>query len=317
MNFIISDSNVAPLHLDNFVRETLNGEIHGQHIFQAGEINKNFNILNQILTSMAKAGLDRQSTVYCLGGGVTGDMGGLAASLYMRGMEFVMIPTTLLSMVDSSIGGKLAIDLDGYKNLVGVFNNPSQVILDIKYLETLPERELNSGYGEMIKHALIWDMNHLEQILNEDKPSLESIQRSIAIKKIIVEQDPKEQGIRKILNFGHTLGHAFESISLLTNQPLLHGEAVALGLLYEARLNQTQEVVEVIKNALETKEIPTNLAEFDWAKETNFIDKVWNYCLKDKKNSDQKVKMSLLEYPGKCSWNIEVTKNQAAQVLTN
>jgi 3-dehydroquinate synthase len=144
---------------------------------------------------------------------------------------------------------------------------------------------------------------------------LDSIKRSIEIKKTIVDQDPKEKGIRKILNFGHTLGHAFESISLLTNAPLLHGEAVALGMIYEAKLTLVAEEINIIKKSLESKNLPTSLEGFEWSKGPNFGDQVWDYCLKDKKNSNGIVRMALLESLGKCAWNIHINKDQVTKVL--
>ena len=207
----------------------------------SGEQNKSLSVCEQIWSQMASAKMDRHSLMINLGGGVIGDMGGFAASCYMRGIDFIQVPTTLLSQVDASVGGKLAIDFQAYKNFIGLFCNPVAVIVDPSFLETLPSAQLRSGYAEMIKHGLIKSKPIWHRLSGLDSISDiswdEEIYASIMIKKEVVIEDPREQGLRKILNFGHTIGHALESYALDTSAPLLHGEAIALGMIAESFLS--------------------------------------------------------------------------------
>ena len=206
-----------------------------------GEQHKNLDTCRHIWQSMLEAGADRRALVINLGGGVVGDMGGFCAATFKRGLDFVQMPTTLLSQVDASIGGKLGIDFGDVKNSVGLFADPQAVFIRPAFLETLPPRELRSGFAEIIKHALIADAGQWEQLRRLS--SLEGVDwrvflaPSLRIKRAIVEQDPYEQGLRKALNFGHTIGHAVEGHSLETGRPLLHGEAVAVGMIAEAWLS--------------------------------------------------------------------------------
>ena len=208
---------------------------------EAGEIHKNIQTCTNIWNALMEFQADRKSVLINLGGGVIGDMGGFCASTYKRGIEFIQIPTTLLAQVVASIGGKLGIDYGNVKNSIGLFKNPSAVYLNIAFFKTLPRAELLSGYAEVIKHALIVDKSYWEQILN--CPNIDKndwkvvVERSLHVKKSIVELDPFEKGIRKSLNFGHTIGHGVESLSLETDHPLLHGEAVALGMITELFLS--------------------------------------------------------------------------------
>jgi 3-dehydroquinate synthase len=194
---------------------------------------------------MLKGGVDRSSVVVTLGGGVVGDIGGFAAATFMRGIPVVHIPTTLLAQVDAGVGGKTAIDFCGIKNSIGVFHQPSAVVIDVQMLSTLPHRQLVSGFAEIIKHAIIADKDFFillsKKKISEIKNNewMHIISKSIEIKTNIVEQDENEKnGIRKQLNFGHTIGHAVEALSLKTNHPLLHGEAVAIGMMAEARMSR-------------------------------------------------------------------------------
>ena len=204
----------------------------------AGEVHKNIDTCQLIWRSMMDAGMGRRDLCVNLGGGVIGDMGGFAASTFKRGIDFIQIPTTLLSQVDASIGGKLGIDFNQIKNSIGVFANPKAVFVDAIFHKTLPSREIRSGFAEIIKHSLIDDKNQWEHIKQID--TLEHINwptylyPSLEIKKRIVEIDPFEAGLRKALNFGHTIGHAVESVFLETEKPLLHGEAIAIGMICES-----------------------------------------------------------------------------------
>lgn len=211
---------------------------------QAGEEHKHIGTCQEIWKQMMETRVDRRSLTINLGGGVIGDMGGFCASTFKRGMDFVQMPTTLLSQVDASIGGKLGIDFMQVKNSVGVFRNPQAVYIDPRFLQTLSARELRSGFAEIIKHSLIADreqwesLRQITDLSQVDWPRL--IVPSLRIKQGIVEQDPFERGIRKALNFGHTIGHAVEGYALETDTPLLHGEAIAVGMIAETYLSHVQ-----------------------------------------------------------------------------
>lgn len=208
----------------------------------AGEQHKNLDTCQTIWHALIDAGAERNSLLINLGGGVIGDMGGFCAATFKRGMPFVQIPTTLLSQVDASIGGKLGIDFEQVKNSIGVFANPQAVFIDPEFLHTLSRRELRSGFAEVIKHALIADAEQWEGIraltsLEDEAVCAPLIRPSLEIKRRIVEADPFERGLRKALNFGHTIGHALEGLSLSREHPLLHGEAIAAGMACEAYLS--------------------------------------------------------------------------------
>lgn len=237
---LITDEHTAEHCLPVFTAKT--GLEDFEHIqILAGEQHKNIETCQHIWRRMIECGLDRRALVINLGGGVIGDMGGFCAATFKRGMAFVQVPTTLLSQVDASVGGKLGIDFMQVKNSIGVFQDPAAVFIDPDFLKTLPERELRSGFAEMLKHALIADAKQwavLRQLKNLPETDwLPYILHSLRIKQGIVEQDPFEQGIRKALNFGHTIGHAIEGFALESENPLLHGEAIALGMIAESYLS--------------------------------------------------------------------------------
>ncbi|MBX2816663.1 MAG: 3-dehydroquinate synthase [Saprospiraceae bacterium] len=214
----------------------------------AGEAAKTINTCQDIWKSLFDGKSDRSSLLINLGGGVIGDMGGFAASCYMRGIDFIQIPTTLLSQVDASVGGKLGIDFNDLKNSIGLFRNPLAVIIDPLFLRTLPEEEMRSGYAEVIKHALIADAAQWKELMSTasfhdlDWPNI--IAHSVGIKHNIVRSDPFEKGLRKLLNFGHTIGHAVESVLLPTQHAIRHGEAVALGMICESHLAMQKGLVD-------------------------------------------------------------------------
>lgn len=218
-----------------------------------GEESKNFDNFKLILHTMLQNDFSRKDCVVAVGGGVVGDLAAFCASCYMRGVDFYNVPTTLLSQIDSSIGGKTAIDFDGVKNVVGSFYQPSKVLVDTKTLATLDERQLHAGLVEGIKMALTSDKELFEIIekssnLRTDLPTI--VQKSLAVKKDVVEKDPKEKGLRKVLNFGHTLGHAIESAS-----GLLHGECVGIGMLPMC----SPSVRERLEKVLEKYNLPTKV----------------------------------------------------------
>lgn len=196
-------------------------------VFEQGEASKCMNTYIRIMQALADNCFTRTDCIVAVGGGVVGDMAGFAAATYMRGIDFYNIPTTVLSQVDSSIGGKTAIDFGGYKNLVGAFYPPRGVLIDADVLQTLPERQIANGLAEAIKMAMTHDAEFFTLLEKADKVSDELLYRALCIKKQVVEADEHETGLRKVLNFGHTLGHAIESVA----QALYHGECVALGML--------------------------------------------------------------------------------------
>ena len=193
-----------------------------------GESSKSFPVLEQLLSRMLAAGFTRSDCVCAVGGGVVGDLSALAAALYMRGIDFYNIPTTLLSQADSSIGGKTGIDLDGVKNVVGVFRQPKKVLIDPDTLSTLPPRQIAAGHAEIVKAGLIADAElfSLYESGEAERDLVTALSRALAVKKAVVEQDEKESGLRRVLNFGHTVGHGIESVT-----GLLHGECVAVGMI--------------------------------------------------------------------------------------
>lgn len=239
---IVTDSTVASLYLDE-VRERLSSVCRqvDTFIFPAGEEQKNLDTVRELYRTLIEKNYDRNDILAALGGGVTGDLCGFAAATYLRGISFIQIPTTLLSQVDSSIGGKTGVDFDAYKNMVGAFHMPKLVYTNVKTLDTLPKEQFISGMGEVVKHGLIkdkeyyfWLAAHKEAIMNRDAAVCqEMILKSNRIKQLVVEQDPKEKGERALLNFGHTLGHAIEKLKEFT---MPHGYCVAVGCLAACRI---------------------------------------------------------------------------------
>lgn len=240
--FILVDQNTRE-HCLPIIQNHISTSIHEIEI-PAGEIHKTIVTCQHIWNGLIEGQADRKSLLINLGGGVIGDMGGFCASTYMRGLDFVQIPTTLLSMVDASVGAKLGIDYKGYKNLIGLFNEPQAIYVDPNFLQTLDPRELRSGFAEIIKHALIQDEKMWEEIQAMDLTNYNNwqtlIEQNIQIKKRIVESDPFEKGARKALNFGHTIGHAIEKQYLESSSPLLHGEAIAIGMICESYLSHQE-----------------------------------------------------------------------------
>lgn len=267
---IVTDSGVPEDYVKTVASQIENSVIY---TFPQGEQSKNFQTYSALLKTLAENNFDRKDCVIAVGGGVTGDMAGFTAATYMRGIKFYNIPTTLLSQVDSSIGGKTAIDFLGYKNLVGAFYQPSAVIIDPEVLKTLPERQFNNGLCESIKMAATSD-SELFKLLEENnaKDIIDTvIEKSLLIKKQVVEEDEKETGLRKVLNFGHTIGHAIETVTGLNE--LYHGECVALGMMFMA----SGEAKERIKNLLSKNNLPTK---------TNFnVEAVYESLHHDKKSA--------------------------------
>lgn len=315
--FLLSDANIFPLW-----EKKLKAAFKGVHfiVVAPGEEHKTIDSVQKIWSDLQTAGADRKSLMINFGGGVIGDMGGFAASTYMRGIDFVNIPTTLLAMVDASVGGKLGVDFGGLKNLVGVFTQPKAIFIDIDSLSTLPERELSSGMAENIKHALISDkdfFNFLKglQLKKISKAQwLELIEKSVSIKARIVMADENENSCRKLLNFGHTAGHAIESFFLETSKKLLHGEAIAVGMHFELLLAQElgiipeSEVLEVLA-MLESFKLPVRMP----GKITPAV--FFNKIKADKKNIAGTVKWTLIEKIGSGIFDKEIAEEVVGSVL--
>lgn len=267
---------------------------------EAGEEMKNISTCFEIWSILADLGADRKSAILNLGGGVITDLGGFVASTFKRGIDFINIPTTLLGMVDAAIGGKNGVDLGTLKNQIGVINAPKLVVIDTDYLETLPQNQLKSGLAEMLKHGLIYDKKYWNQFKDLKELNFDDldqlIYRSIEIKNEIVLQDPTENGIRKALNFGHTLGHAIESHFLETEKSLLHGEAIAIGMILESYISKEKKLI-TEEEYIEIKS--TLLAIFEKQFFTqNDIDSIVNLLIHDKKNEYGKVQFALIENIG-------------------
>ncbi len=246
---VITDETVAALHGRAALASLKAAGIHGRLLtVPAGEGSKSFAELERVIDRMLAFQLDRRDVVVALGGGVVGDLAGLAAALFMRGVDFVQVPTTLLAQVDSSVGGKTAIDTPRGKNLVGAFHQPRLVLADIEVLKTLPERQVRSGWAEVLKHGLICDAGFFDWLAGEgaagasgDPAALErAVVRSVEIKSAIVGEDEKEAGRRALLNLGHTFGHAIEAELGFDETKLTHGEAVALGCALAFRFSASQ-----------------------------------------------------------------------------
>ncbi len=284
---------------------------------KSGEIYKNLATCEFIWQQLIEQNADRKSVIINLGGGVIGDMSGFAASCYKRGIDFINIPTTLLSQVDSSIGGKLGIDFKYGKNLIGLFRNPKLVLVSSQFLKTLPKRQFINGWSEIIKHALIkdkaqWLVYQNIDIHNCDMNAI--VFHSLQIKKAVVEADPYENGLRKILNFGHTIGHAIEAYSLEHDEtPLLHGEAIAIGMICESFLSVKKcgltqdELNEITKLIL--KYFPKyNIENYN-------TDKIITSMLSDKKNNATKILAALLSEIGNSVFDIEINKDEILESL--
>ncbi|MGB3454067.1 MAG: 3-dehydroquinate synthase [Moheibacter sp.] len=281
----------------------------------AGESSKNLDIAIQIWETLSEFKADKSSLLINLGGGMVTDFGGFVASVYKRGIQFVNIPTSLLAMTDAAFGGKTGLDMNGIKNLIGVYNFPLATLVHPGFLETLPEREFRSGLAEMLKHGLIYNREHWQKIIEIDQPNPKTIggliKDSVNIKLEIVEKDPFEKGLRKILNFGHTVGHAVESESMTTENPLLHGEAIAIGMLVETVLSAENELI----GKSELDEIFSNLirlfgkTKIDELKIPNLIGWMEN----DKKNSGDRMNFSLIDGIGKSRFDIALSREQISE----
>ena len=315
---VVADKNV-PKKLINKVLSSLPKNVTTLHYFTASEKNKNQKSVDKILSILLSKNFNRNDCLIAIGGGITSDTSGFAASIFKRGLKFINIPTTLLSQVDSSIGGKTGINTVHGKNLIGAFYQPSLVISDINFLKSLPKRELVCGYGEILKHALIADKKfftfldkNASQILSLKSPLIEkAIFKSCSIKKKFVEIDEEDVGIRKILNFGHTFAHAYEA-TLGYSKKLNHGEAVILGIKTAAKFSLLNKILNIkdfklIENHLNQLQLPRDIGKFFTIKDLN---KLLSFIKKDKKNSTKKINLVLLRKIGSSIYNLQFNENK-------
>lgn len=283
----------------------------------SGEVNKNLSTCAVIWEKMLDKKADRHSVLLNLGGGVIGDMGGFCASTYMRGIDFIQIPTSLLAQVDASVGGKVGIDFGGIKNSIGLFRNPVSVWIYPPFLKTLPPEELRSGFAEVIKHTLIgapaaWRrMQELNTLDHLDWHEI--ISSNIPIKGKVVDEDPYESGSRKVLNFGHTVGHALESLSLETSRPLRHGEAIAAGMVMESHLSWQQGGLSFSEVEKISSFIFRIFGQYDF--HSLSFERLIGTMQKDKKNRDGLIQFCLLESVGKPIIDISCSREQIGAAL--
>lgn len=282
---------------------------------ESGEQNKNLDTTLLVWQTLSELKADKNALIINLGGGVISDLGGFIASIYKRGISFIHIPTTLLAMADASVGGKNGVDLGNIKNQLGTITQPNAVIIYPPFLNTLDSRHLKNGMAEVIKMALIADKKLMADISAKKKNLDEIIHTSVSLKAAIVKKDPLDKGIRKILNFGHTIGHAIESTLLGTKQELLHGEAIAIGMIIEAFIsfdlkliskNELAKVIDLIKPHY--KLLKFTKAQYKF---------ILNYIQHDKKNTNNSVRMSLINGLGSCTYNLEVNQTQIDNALNH
>lgn len=309
--FILIDENTKVHCYDKVAKEF--SFAHELIEIQSGEEEKNLSTCEIVWNALLEKSCDRKSLLINLGGGVIGDLGGFCASTYMRGIDFIQVPTTLLSQVDASVGGKLGVDHHSIKNIIGVFKNPQMVWAHTGFLSSLPANELRSGYAEVIKHCLIADKQQWKEIktyssLSEVKDWTKLVYDSIQIKNRVVKDDPFEAGKRKILNFGHTIGHAIESSLLHTTDKLLHGEAIAQGMILESKLSmahgklaeeamvEVQGYIEKIYGKLDTDQLN--------------LDELISIAKKDKKNLAGAIRVATIDDIGSCVFDLVVSEKE-------
>lgn len=289
---------------------------HQMIVIRSGEEQKNLQTCVLVWEEMTHMALDRHAALIVIGGGVLGDMGGFCAATYKRGIDFVLVPTTLLSQVDASIGGKLGVDFNTFKNHIGVFQQPALTLLHSGFLRTLPAAELRSGFAEVIKHCLISDRQMFDTISSSDLEGQDwdtLLRHSVGFKARITQEDPKEKGLRKILNAGHTIGHAVESYLLGSGKRILHGEAIAIGLVAEAFIARQRGMIKEEELSRISDYI---LRIFGKIVLNQFeIEEASVIALQDKKNKDNKILCVLLEGIGHCKWDQEISLNEFKEAL--
>lgn len=316
---IVTDSTVGSIYA-TLVKKQIESYAKEVHVFTfaAGEVNKNLNTVSELYEYLIKFSFDRNDVLIALGGGVVGDLTGFAAATYLRGVRFIQMPTSLLSMVDSSIGGKTGVDFQAYKNMVGAFYMPKCVYMNLNSLHTLSEKEYISGMGEIIKHGLIkdrsyyeWMKSNVSGIINKDYATLLTlIHQSCLIKKGVVERDPKEKGERALLNFGHTLGHAIEKLMGLT---LFHGECVAIGMVAASYISMqrgmiTNDEFDDVVNTIKSFSLPVHIKGVDPTE-------VLEVASRDKKMDAGKIKFVLLRSIGEAYIDTTVSQQEMLEAV--
>lgn len=315
---IITDTNLEALYLkevENICSKITNTFVY---VYEAGEASKNLTTITQIYDTLVAHNMDRSGLIVALGGGVVGDMAGFAASSYMRGIKFIQVPTTTVAQNDSSMGGKTGVDYLAHKNMVGAFYNPLLVYSNLATLKSLPEREFTGGLAEVIKHGLIRDVQlfnmleaNVDKILNYDDEAIEEMTyASCLVKCSVIEEDLKELGLRKILNFGHTIGHSIETLSNFT---LSHGQCVAYGSCMAAYISARrgyidEKTVERIVNVFRSYKLLSPIAHFD-------KDAVWEQMSYDKKMAYGKISFILLNAIGEATIVTDVTKEEIINAI--
>lgn len=287
---------------------------HRNLVVEAGEEHKTLSTCTQVWSKLTEFQCDRHSLLVILGGGVLGDLGGFCAATFKRGIGFVLIPTTLLAQVDASVGGKLGIDFEHYKNHIGVFQEPLSTLISPAFLSSLPARELRSGFAEVIKHCLISDRAQWEALRQQEFPNLDwpdLIRHSVEFKAGVITRDPREQGERKILNFGHTVGHAIESLSLTTRQRLFHGEAIAAGMIVEANLAKTKGLL----SETDFRQIQGYLQKLYGRIELPASERIIALMRQDKKNKGKAILMALPKDVGRAVWDVEISEVEIQEAL--
>ena len=275
----------------------------------AGEEHKNLVSCGLLWQQMTDLRFDRHSLLIVLGGGVLGDMGGFCASVYKRGIDFLLLPTTLLAQVDASIGAKTAVDFGSLKNHLGVFNSPVAALIDTDFLTTLPLAELRSGFAEVIKHCLIsdkqmWETIRKKKLEDQDWPRL--VRHSVKFKSKVVTKDPIEKGIRKILNYGHSLGHAVEGYFLHSGHQLLHGEAIAAGMILEGHIARNKKLL----SSEELESIQEYIFSVFGKINLPDADQLMPALHQDKKNKGKEILLALPKHIGKAIWDVQVNEKE-------
>ncbi len=316
---VVSDRNVSSYYLEECmaILDTLSARVES-FVFDAGEASKNLDTVNECYSRLITAGFDRNDVLVALGGGVIGDLTGFAAATYLRGIRFIQIPTSLLAMVDSSIGGKTGVDYKAYKNMVGAFHQPKLVYVNLSTLLTLPDREFYSGMGEILKHGLIKDRAYYAW-LKESHDGIKArklaylkqmVRGSCLVKKEVVEKDPKEQGDRALLNFGHTIGHSVEKLKEFT---LLHGECVSIGMVAAGYLSLKRGYL----TGTEFEDIIAALKSFEQPVTVNGLDAeaVYEVTRLDKKMDGDIIRFILLRSTGDAFIDPSVTRDELMEAI--
>ena len=315
---IITDSHIAPIYLSTVKDIVRDIAPVCTHVFEAGEASKHLGTITPVYDTLLAGKIDRSGLIIALGGGVVGDLAGFVAATYMRGIPFIQIPTTTVAQNDSSIGGKVGVDYLDYKNIIGAFHNPLLVYCNVDTLKTLPKRELVGGIGEVIKHGLIYDAHlfkyladNREMILNVDSNRiLEMTYASAHVKCEVVRQDPKEKGLRKVLNFGHTIGHAIETLSHFKYS---HGECVAYGMCAAAFISYqrqllSQEAMEEVIQMCRSFELLQTIEDYNWTD-------IWHHMGYDKKKDHGKLSFILLKAIGETVIVTDIREEEVKEAM--